>query len=224
MDGFSAVVGEAEIVGLIGPNGAGKSTLLNCISGLHPIDGGEIRLNKTSLNRLKPFQVTKLGIGRTFQISRLFLRMNLVENVIAPSLDTGSGLGYLRKKGLELLEEVELHGLRDQFAEELSGGQQKLLEFARLMMFDPVLILLDEPFAGVHPDIKGKLYERILKLQHEGKGFILVSHELHAINALCERVIFMHNGRGVVEGTMEEIESNHTVMEAYLGRNVRTAD
>jgi len=217
VDGFSSTVVQDDIVGLIGPNGAGKSTLLNCVSGIYRADGGQIILKGKVLTGLKPFQITHLGVARTFQIPRLFRKSNLVENLMAPAIDRPTDMRSLQRKSLELLEYVGLYDLKDHFGEELSGGQQKLLEFARMLMFDPVLLIMDEPFAGVHPDIKAKLHERIRELHRSGKAFILVSHELDSIYALSTKVLAMHNGQKIFEGTAGEMQTNQRVIEAYLG-------
>jgi branched-chain amino acid transport system ATP-binding protein len=210
-------VEQHEIIGLIGPNGAGKSTLLNCINGIYRIDGGQILLQGKIVNGLKPYQITHLGVARTFQVPKLFRKSSLVENLMAPAIDRPIALRALQAKSLELLEYVGLYDLSVHFGEELSGGQQKLLEFARMLMFDPVLCILDEPFAGVHPDIKGKLHDMIRELHGAGKAFILVSHELDSIYALSTKVLAMHNGQKIFEGTATEMQSDHGVIEAYLG-------
>ena len=217
VDGFSSTVEQGEIIGLIGPNGAGKSTLLNCISGIYRADGGQLILKGKVLNGLKPFQITHLGVARTFQVPRLFRKANLVENLMAPAIHRPADLRSLQRKSLELLDYVGLYALQDHFGEELSGGQQKLLEFARMLMFDPLLCILDEPFAGVHPDIKDKLHGMILDLHRAGKAFILVSHELDSIYALSTKVLAMHNGQKIFEGTAEGLQSDQAVIEAYLG-------
>lgn len=218
VNGVSFTVERNIVLGIIGPNGSGKTTTLNCINGIYKPERGEISLNGEVLTGLLPHEITKRGIGRTFQVPRIFRKMTVLENMLAPVLDAQEDDDKLRSKALELLRYVELFYQKESFGEELSGGQQKLLEFARLLMFEPDLILLDEPFAGVHPVLKAKFYNAILELKAKGKTFILVSHDLTSIYALCSRIVVMNNGEKIAEGTAEEIKENEIVIKAYLGR------
>jgi len=205
------------VLGLIGINGSGKTTVMNCLNGLYKADGGSIRFEGEELIGRSPHEVTRLGIGRTFQIPRVFRRMTLIDNLLVPLLGSGLSDAELTEQAEECLAQVNLHGLRQNYAEELSGGQQKLLELARLIMLDPKLILLDEPFAGVNPSLCQLLLERIEGLLDKGKSFILVSHDLTSIYRLSSHIIVLNEGRKIAEGSVDEVKNNPDVIEAYLG-------
>ncbi|MFO7483014.1 ABC transporter ATP-binding protein [Oceanibaculum nanhaiense] len=205
------------VLGLIGINGSGKTTVMNCLNGLYKADGGSIRFEGEELIGRSPHEVTRLGIGRTFQIPRVFRRMTLIDNLLVPLLGSNLSDAELTEQAEECLAQVNLHGLRQNYAEELSGGQQKLLELARLIMLDPKLILLDEPFAGVNPSLCQLLLERIEGLLDKGKSFILVSHDLTSIYRLSSHIIVLNEGRKIAEGSVDEVKNNPDVIEAYLG-------
>lgn len=206
------------ITGLIGPNGSGKTTLLNCINGFYVPENGTIRYKDKPIQGMKPHQIAKAGIGRTFQVPRIFKKMTIIENLMAPVLDSELPDSSLREKALEYLVRVNMAELKDSLGEELSGGQQKLLEFVRLLMFDPDLVLLDEPFSGVHPVLKSMFYNEILRLRELGKTFILVSHDLVSVYTLSEEIIVLDLGKVIARGKPEDIKHNDSVIEAYLGK------
>jgi len=206
-----------DILGVIGPNGSGKTTLLNCISGIYRVDGGSIYLNQLCLTRLRPYEIARSGVSRTFQVPRLFWSLKVLDNMLIPVLYVRKENNCLRKKAEQLLDYVELTALKNHLARELSGGQQKLLEFARALMSDPKIILLDEPFAGVHPRIKAIMHNRIRELYLSGVSFILVSHDIASIYDLSTRILAMDQGRKIAEGSAEEIQKNEEVITAYLG-------
>jgi ABC-type branched-subunit amino acid transport system ATPase component len=210
-------VPERTVYGIIGPNGAGKSTLLNVINGVYEPEAGEILFGATRLNDVKIHHVAKLGISRTFQVARVFRRMSVMENLLAPTIILGEPRALIRERILSLLDFVGLTEKRDQYAYELSGGQQKLLEFARALVTDPTLLLMDEPFAGVHPEIKARLIENIKVLNGRGKSFILVSHDMRSVSELCHRVAVLNYGEKLTEGTPETVLNDERVVEAYLG-------
>lgn len=205
------------VLGLIGINGSGKTTVMNCVNGLYKADGGSITFDGEELIGRSPHEVTRLGIGRTFQVPRVFRRMTLIDNLLVPLLGSGLSDAELTEQAEECLAQVNLHGLRQNYAEELSGGQQKLLELARLIMLDPKLILLDEPFAGVNPSLCQLLLERIEGLLEKGKSFILVSHDLTSIYRLSSHIVVLNEGRKIAEGSVDEVKKNPDVIEAYLG-------
>lgn len=218
LDGVSLTVPDKSILGLIGVNGSGKTTVMNCINGIYHIDEGEIVFDGTSLVGRAPHQVAKLGIGRTFQVPKVFRRLTLVENLMVPLLASHRSDHELRERAEALLSEVHLYRLRHNYGEELSGGQQKLVELLRVMMFEPRLILLDEPFAGVHPDLCRLFLTQIDKLSRDGVSFILVSHDLTSIYRLSNHIVALDQGRILAEGTAADIQRNQDVIEAYLGR------
>jgi len=218
VDHLSFELRENEILGIIGPNGSGKTTTLNCINGIYRLDDGTISFENRSLQGLLPHEIAHLRIGRTFQVPKIFKKMTVVENLLAPVLDSPESDAVLRQKAFRLLEEVDLALLKDNLGEELSGGQQKILELARILMFDPKMILLDEPFAGIHPLLRTKFHETILSLHRRGTTFVLVSHDLPSLYILSSRIIVLDNGRKIAEGTAKEIQRDEAVIEAYLGR------
>ena len=161
VDDLSFQAPRNTILGMIGVNGAGKTTVMNCISGLYRSDTGRITLDGKDITNKTPHDIAHHGLGRTFQVPRVFRRMTLIENLLSTVLDSPLSDAELVEQATSILDEVQLHELRYNYAEELSGGQQKLLELARVMMFDPGTILLDEPFAGVNPSLCKILIERI---------------------------------------------------------------
>ncbi len=237
--GFTAVnrisleVHEGEIVGLIGPNGAGKTTLFNMISRFYPADSGEIRFRDTSIERMPPYMIAHLGMVRTFQISRVFSKMTVRENLtFAAQNQLGERFlpnflqpaavkrqeEKIQQKADDLIRYFNLTRVADQYAGALSGGQRKLLEMARALMTDPKLILLDEPMAGVNPALKQELLQYILDLREKGMTFMVVEHDIDMIMRICDRVLVMAHGSMIAQGTPEEVRNNEAVIEAYLGR------
>ena len=224
VNGLSMAVPRGQIRGLIGPNGSGKTTTVNVLSGLYRPDGGEIHLCGRRTDHLRPHQITACGVARTFQISKLFGHMTVLENVLLPALaalDRGSGrpLVEIRERGRRLLEFVTLDRMRHAQARELSGGQSMLVQIARALMVDPLhLILMDEPFAGVHPTIRDIIIDAIIRMnREEWVTFLIVSHEMAELRRLCQRVTVMDEGRRIAEGTLEEVAHDPVVLEAYLG-------
>jgi branched-chain amino acid transport system ATP-binding protein len=225
VDELPLTIRDGEIRGLIGPNGSGKTTTINLVSGLYRADAGEIRLSGDRIDGLRPHDITRRGVARTFQIPKLFGNMTVLENVLVPALaelDRGSGrpMSHILTRARELLDFVALDGLRHALAKELSGGQSMLVQIARGLMVRPLhLFLMDEPFAGVHPTIKDTIMAAIVSInRREGATFLIVSHEMATLRRLCSRVSVMHEGRLLAEGSFEEVANHPLVLEAYLGR------
>jgi ABC-type branched-subunit amino acid transport system ATPase component len=210
--GCSFTIHEGEIVGLIGPNGSGKTTLFNVIAGYMPMDGGEIRFRGRDLQKLRPFQIARLGIGRTFQVTRIFPRMTLIENLLLPA-----GAGDRAAQAAALLDLVGLSDLRDAYANDLSFGQQRLLSIIQVLMLDPALILLDEPAAGVNPTMQIKIVELMHRLNADGKTFLVIEHNMDLVMNHCQRILVLNMGTKIAEGAPHEIRQNEAVLAAYFG-------
>lgn len=213
LNSVSLSVGSGEMLGVIGPNGAGKTTLINVINGIYKPDSGQILFNGIGLNQLSVHQIARLGVARTFQIARIFRRLSVLDNLLASSFEREA-----KERALMLLDFVGLLDKRDQYAFELSGGQQKLLEFARALIARPKVVLMDEPFAGVHPEVRDKLIESIKEMNRSGVTFLVVSHDMQTISELCPRLVVLVAGEKVAEGGPEEVLGSEAVIEAYLGR------
>lgn len=208
-------VAAGSITALIGPNGSGKTTLFNQLSGLIRSDSGEILLQGRPIHRLRPHQIARAGVARTFQLTRLFPSLTLLENVcLAAHDETAQPV----RRALELLGFVGLHDKREHLAGSLSYGQRKLLEFARAMINRPKLVLLDEPFAGVNPVLEEKMVELIRQTNREGVTFFLIDHEMKIIMALCHPILVLDQGQLIAQGSADEIQANEAVLEAYFGR------
>ncbi|MBW1979897.1 MAG: ABC transporter ATP-binding protein [Deltaproteobacteria bacterium] len=217
LDGISLSVPENTIAAVIGPNGSGKTTLLNCINGIYRPEKGEVRFKGKAITGQRPHITAKLGIGRTFQIPRVFKRVTVVDNILASVLDSNKSNRQIHREALDLLEQVGMLDLQNSLAEELSGGQQKLLELLRLWMRDPELVLLDEPFAGVHPELKTLFFEQVRTMKKQGKTFILISHDMKSVYRLSDEIYVFDLGRVIAHGSEEEIKADERVIEAYLG-------
>lgn len=217
VDGLDFNVEHGTILGMIGINGAGKTTVMNCLNGIYRSDAGRVLFEGVDIAHWTPHAIARAGIGRTFQVPRVFRRMTLIENLLVPMLGSGESDAALTARAKQFLARVKLHALRHNFAEELSGGQQKLLELARVMMFEPKLILLDEPFAGVNPLLCKLFIEEIEALLEAGTTFVLVSHDLTSIYRLSDHIVVLNQGQKIAEGTVDAIRRDPVVVEAYLG-------
>lgn len=217
LNGVNLAARQGEVLGVIGVNGAGKTTLMNCICGIYRPDKGQITIGGKPSTGRTPHEVAKLGVGRTFQIPRVFKRMSLIDNLLVPVLDQTASDATLIEQAESMLERMRLIDLRHNYSEELSGGQQKLLEMARMLMPDPKVVMLDEPFAGVHPVLCKFMIEQIEAIAAAGKTVLLISHDLTSIYRLSNRVVALNEGQVIAEGTVDEIRSNQAVVEAYLG-------
>jgi branched-chain amino acid transport system ATP-binding protein len=221
VDGVNLSVAPGEIRGIIGPNGAGKTTLLNLVCGLYPPTGGEIRLDGEPLENLAPHAVARRGLIRSFQVSRLFGNMSVLDNVLLPYLAQRNAAGAAAAaQAWRLLELTRLAPLAHRPAKTLSGGQRALLQIAAGFMAPRLkCYLLDEPFAGVNPAIKETIIELIERQNREhGITFVVVSHEMAVIRRLCRRVTVMIEGRIGAEGALDEVAGREEVIGAYLGK------
>jgi ABC-type branched-subunit amino acid transport system ATPase component len=219
-------VHEGQINGLIGPNGSGKTTLFNVITGYERIQQGAVHYDGREITNAPPNRVFDLGIGRTFQLTRLFLRLSVLENLlVATQRDEGWLRAVLRRAGsasekrraMEMLDFVGIARLAHEPAGNLSYGQRKLLELASLLVADPAVLLLDEPAGGVNPTLIDHLADRIAELNRAGKTIVVVEHNMEFVMNLCSRVTVLSQGTALVSGTPSEVRSNPAVLDAYLG-------
>lgn len=224
VDGASFVVPEGSITGLIGPNGSGKTTIFNLIDDTIRADSGEILLAGQRIDGMPSWKRAHQGLGRTFQITRLFGEMTVLENVVAAQRSFSlRHLGRIAFSGAEaraaeeLLEYVGMRAFRDQKAHALSFGQQKLVELAQILMLDPKLIMLDEPAGGINPVLIERMGEMVRELNSYGKTFLIVEHNMPFVLGLCGPVHVLARGRTIVSGTPEQIQADPAVIDAYLG-------
>lgn len=228
LDGVSFTSGEGEILGIIGPNGAGKTTLFNLISGIYPPSAGEMSFQGKSILRLKPHQVSRLGIGRTFQIVRPFQNLDVETNVLVayghrfyPSLWKSAGpvrQPQFLKEVQTLIQRAGLQSYTKHTAKILPLGFKKRLEIARALALRPRLLLLDEPSAGLRFEESAQLMELIRQVRDQGIGILLIEHNMQVVMDLCKRIVVLDHGAKIAEGSPEEIRSNSLVIQAYLGK------
>ena len=213
-------VEQGEILGLIGPNGAGKTTIFNLVSGALTPDSGTIAFKGRDIAGLKPHEITRMGIGRTFQSVKIFSKMSVFENVLL-----GHQFGKAKpsnnreaKEGTEgVLEFVELSGMRDARAVDLILANQKRLEVARALATEPELLLLDEVMAGLNPTEVAQAMELVKRIRERGLTILMIEHVMKAIMSICDRIVVLHHGEKIAEGSPGDISKNKTVIEVYLG-------
>jgi ABC-type branched-subunit amino acid transport system ATPase component len=220
-------VEQGTIAGLIGPNGSGKTTLFNIVTGYERVDGGDVYLGDRKITNLLPQRVFAAGIGRTFQLTRIFPRLTVMENMLVAAQHTGSrrarnpmaraGGRADRRRAAELLEFTGIAGHSDALADTLSYGQRKLLELSYVLVADPAIVLLDEPAGGVNPSLIQHIADRIRELNAAGKTFLIVEHNMDFVMGLCGQVTVLDYGTVVAAGPPEIIRSDPRVLDAYLG-------
>ncbi len=215
LDDCTLEVEEGSITGLIGPNGSGKTTLFNVITGYAKADAGAVYLGERMITNSSPDKVFNAGIGRTFQLTRIFPALTVLENMLVPSKTKG------RQSAMEQLEFVGIAGHHDQLAGTLSYGQRKLLELAYVLVADPEVILLDEPAGGVNPTLVGQIAARITELNRTTrKTFLIVEHNMEFVMGLCAKVAVLDAGTVVASGPPDIIRTDPRVLDAYLGVDV----
>jgi neutral amino acid transport system ATP-binding protein len=233
VDGATMAVGERSITALIGPNGAGKTTLFNVLTGFYRGDAGTVQFAGQPIIRRPPYAIARLGMVRTFQITKALSRMPVIDNMmLAASDQPGERLanvvfrpGAVRRRerevneqAMQLLEVFDLAKIADKYAGTLSGGQRKLLELARALMTKPRMLLLDEPMAGINPTLGRRLLDHMQDLRsEEGVTFLFIEHDMEVVMGHSDRVIVMAEGRVIADGEPEEVRRDEAVIDAYLG-------
>jgi len=240
VDNVSINIAKGSITGLIGPNGAGKTTLFNTIAGLYTPTAGRVFLDGEEITGLKPHQLFKKGLLRTFQIAHEFSRLSVTENLMmVPGDQSGENLmnAWFRRaevekeehtihdKAMTVIDFLNLNHIADELAGNLSGGQKKLLELGRTMMVDAKIVFLDEVGAGVNRTLLREIGDAIIKLNEDkGYTFCMIEHDMEFIGRMCDPVICMAEGAVLAEGSAAEVQNNEDVIEAYLGRGLKNRD
>ena len=221
-----------ELTSIIGPNGAGKTTFFDLISGFQDSDEGKVYLNNKNISKSQPYTIARLGMIRTFQLTKVFDRMTVLENMMfsASTVNNDSFLKSLAKlpsqkttekkirdKSFEIMKELNIDHMANSYAREMSGGQKKLLELGRSIINNPSILLLDEPLAGVNPKLAEEILQIIVNLAGKGISILMVEHNIEAVMKISERVIVLAEGKVIADSTPENIRTDEKVIEAYLG-------
>ena len=221
-----------EITSLIGPNGAGKTTFFDLISGFQDSDEGKVYLNKKNITKSQPYSIARLGMIRTFQLTKVFDRMTVLENMMfsASTVNNDSFIKSLirlpsqktiekniKEKSFEIMKNLNIDHMANSYARELSGGQKKLLELGRSIVNDPDILLLDEPLAGVNPKLAEEILQIILNLSEKGISILMVEHNIEAVMKISQRVIVFAEGMVIADDKPENVRTDEKVIEAYLG-------
>ena len=221
-----------ELTSIIGPNGAGKTTFFDLISGFQDSDQGKVYLNKKNITKSQPYSIARLGMIRTFQLTKVFDRMTVLENMMfsASTVNNDSFIKSLvrlpsqktiekniKEKSFEIMKDLNIDHMANSYARELSGGQKKLLELGRSIVNDPDILLLDEPLAGVNPKLAEEILQIILNLSEKGISILMVEHNIEAVMKISQRVIVFAEGMVIADDKPENVRTDENVIEAYLG-------
>lgn len=218
VDAVDMAVAEGDLIGLIGPNGSGKTTLINLLTGHLSPESGNVFVRGRCVTARPPHEYAALGVARTFQLTQLFGRMTVIENMLVPGLTRpASTRNAVMKRARTYLEFLSLAHLEHLPAKNLSGGQQKLLELGRALMLEPAILFLDEPFAGVHPLLRNDLIKRIQELHQSGRTFVVVDHDMESILRVAQRLVVMARGQKIADGPPDVVRADSTVLAAYSG-------
>ena len=233
LDSCSFEVKEGEILGLIGPNGSGKTTMFNVMTGIYIPDKGTVKYRGEEITKWSSDRRARFGIGRTFQLIRLFPKLTVMDNMLIAQKNVhGEGFWsqFIRKRHVEdeekakrrraaeLLRIVNLHGKANDLAENLSYGQQKLLEIVRALATEPEMLLLDEPIAGVNPTMTKQILSLVKSLNRKGMTIVIIEHNMNVMMKFCSRMVVLDYGKEIAAGGPAQIKRNRKVIEAYLGR------
>ena len=223
-----------ELTSIIGPNGAGKTTFFDLISGFQNSDNGDIYLNDKDISNFQPYKIARMGMVRTFQLTKVFDRMTVLENLlfsgseisneslfksIIKSKSQKNYEEHLRDKARDIMDELNILHMEDSYARELSGGQKKLLELARSIINEPEILLLDEPLAGVNPKLAEDILFLIKKLSNKGITILMVEHNIEAVMKISDRIVVLAEGSLIADGNPNDIRTDTNVIEAYLGKD-----
>ena len=225
---------ENELTSIIGPNGAGKTTFFDLISGFQNSDNGDIYLNDKDISNFQPYKIARMGMVRTFQLTKVFDRMTVLENLLFSGseisneslsksiIKSKSQKNYeenLKDKARDIMDELNILNMEDSYARELSGGQKKLLELARSIINEPEILLLDEPLAGVNPKLAEDILSLIKKLSNKGITILMVEHNIEAVMKISDRIVVLAEGSLIADGNPNDIRTDTNVIEAYLGKD-----
>ena len=217
-DAVDFVVAEGDLVGLIGPNGSGKTTLINVLTGHLEPDAGDVLVRGARVGGRPPHDYAAMGVARTFQLTQLWSRMTVLENMLVPGLTRPhSTWDEVAQRARRYLEFLNLAPLEQLHAKNLSGGQQKLLELGRCLMLEPAVLFLDEPFAGVHPRLREDIITAIRELHHSGRTFVVVDHDMESIFRISRRLVVMARGKKIADGDPGAVRADQRVLAAYAG-------
>lgn len=217
VDALNLSIEKGQILGLIGPNGAGKSTVFNCIAGVYPATEGEVFFDGNKVNNVKPWNLCKQGLARTFQIVKPFVSKTVLYNVMVGSYAKTDQRSVAEKKAIEVLESLNLEDKKDMKAGNLTIADRKRLEIARALATEPKLLLLDEVMAGLRPTEVDEMVKIIKSLRDGGMTIFIIEHIMRAIMALSDWIVVIHFGRKISEGTPKDVASDEKVIKAYLG-------
>jgi len=216
-DRIDLAVERGEVRGVIGPNGSGKSTFFNTVTGFYRPDAGTVTFDGTDVTAWSPHRIARRGLARTFQIVSPFEDLTVRENLLAVYTSGVRVTAEKAERADEILEFLEIDHVADNEASDMSGGQQKLLELARILMLDPACILLDEPTAGVNPALQERIIDRLEEMNEDGRTFVIVEHDMGLIQRFADSVTVFDRGQVIAEGSFEDVKDDPRVREAYLG-------